>query len=345
MSKRIVFKRIKNSSEGEVETMDEILYRITSRFGIDRPEITFLRHNENRTYRVRDAGGSSYLLRIHEPVKESMAGLQHTYDGLLGELEMLEALAGGSSLVVQKPIRNEEGELITVIEHDGKRLNCSLLTWLEGRDVCKEDVQDAGLVQRFGQQIAELHSFYRQYQSMTVENRPAQGIAYLTEMANKIRLGLRLGLFTPADVDVIEQSILLINARLGKIGTSPASWGLIHGDLGMGNVIVSPEGKLHLIDFGFFGPGYYLLDVAMGALIIPAEHRDTFLRGYFGHDDLHERDFALLEGFMLVAIIGYYAFQMGNESVHTWMEERMPRLCANYCIPFLNGERIFYKIT
>lgn len=73
---------------------EEYLFLILKSYGIEQPVITFIRHNENRTYKVDDeATGNAFLMRIHQPFKQSMAGPQHTYDGLLSELEMLEALA------------------------------------------------------------------------------------------------------------------------------------------------------------------------------------------------------------------------------------------------------------
>lgn len=321
---------------------DEDIYGILNRYDLHQPVLTFLRHNENRTYRVDDAEGNSYLLRIHQPVKDGMAGLQHTYDGLHGELQMLEQLASRSGVTAQQPLRNLDGELITVIEQNGVRLNCSLLTWLEGRDLNKEDLIDREVVRKLGHQLGELHSFFREYPHDGLEKRPSQGIPYNNQMVKIIHKGLERGLFTSADVAIIEQTIRLINSRLEEKGKTAETWGLIHGDLGMGNVIVTAEGEMSFIDFGFFGTGYYLLDAAMGAQMIPADHRDIFLEGYYGHSGMHTDDRALIEGFMLVAIIGYYAFQMENESVHAWMRERMPRLCANYCNPFLAGESIFY---
>ncbi|WP_237691107.1 phosphotransferase enzyme family protein [Paenibacillus caui] len=193
-------------------------------------------------------------------------------------------------------------------------------------------------------QIAVLHSFFTQYRHDGLEKRPSQGIDYNEQMIKVIKGGLELELFTPADVSIIEKTIKLINSRLEVKRNSTDTWGLIHGDLGMGNIIINAKGEISFIDFGFFGSGYYLLDVAMGALMIPAEHRDIFLKGYFGHHDLHTDDIVLLEGFMLMAIIGFYAFQMENESVHALMRERMPQLCAKHCRPFLSGERIFYNI-
>lgn len=142
---------------------NEQLQDILNQYGIREPEVTFIRNNENRTYKVEGHDGSTYLLRIHQPVKDGMAGLQHTYEGLLGELQMLEALSGQDRLLVQKPLRNREGELITFIEHEGKRWNSSVLIWLEGRDLQKDDVSDPVLVEKLVARIAELHKFYSQY--------------------------------------------------------------------------------------------------------------------------------------------------------------------------------------
>ncbi|MBD8499700.1 phosphotransferase enzyme family protein [Paenibacillus arenosi] len=321
---------------------NDTLHTILNRFDIHQPTITFLRHNENRTYRVDDVHGTSYLLRIHQPVKESMIGMQHTYDGLLAELKMLDALASQNYLIVQAPLRNRDGELITVLEHEGQQLNCSILTWLEGRDLQKEDVSKREIVQELGFQLAELHSFFRQYPHEGMEQRPSQGLTYNIGMIDTIKKGLKLGMFTAADVSIVEKTILLINSRLEGSGLTRESWGLIHGDLGLGNIIITPEGKLSFIDYGFFGPGYYLTDVAMGASMIPAEHRNLFLEAYYGHNNCHEEELLLIEGFMLISIIGFYAFMMGNESVHDWMREHMPQLCAKRCLPYLSGERIFY---
>ena len=96
---------------------------------------------------------------------------------------------------------------------------------------------------------------------------------------------------------------------------------------------MTSNGELCFIDFGFFGPGYNYTDVAMGAMMVPSEHRDKFLKGYYGSDHTGKEKLVMLEGFMLLAIIGYYVFQMENESVHAWMRERMPKLCADYCMP------------
>lgn len=323
---------------------NERLLQLASEFGIDQPKITFLRQNENMTYRVDDADGASYLMRIHQPVTDHMAGLQHTYEGLLGELHMLDALARENQLRAQRPVRNLNGEFIAVTLLEGKQLNCSMLTWIEGRDLQPEDLTNSEFAMQFGAQLAELHDFLRNYRHESLDKRPQQGIKYNDGMVSSIKDGYRQGLFTSSDVTVIENTIRRINSRLNDLGQTKKTWGPIHGDVGKGNIILTPERELCFIDFGFFGRGYYLLDIAMGACMLPKEHRDAFLKGYYGHTELSESEMALLEGFLLVGIIGYYAFQMGNESVHDWMRNRMPKLCADYCLPYLSGERIWYKV-
>ncbi|OZQ58502.1 aminoglycoside phosphotransferase [Paenibacillus sp. VTT E-133280] len=310
---------------------------------IQQPEIIFLRHNENRTYRVNDRMGKSYLLRIHDPFIDDMKGLQHTHDGILGELQMLEELGSWSINEIQTPIRNKDGELITIVEYEGELLNCSVLTWLDGRDMIKNDVNNLELVKKLGLQLAELHTFFRQYKYSDIKIRPSQGRAYNERMIRVIHSGVKKNLFTSSDANVIEQTLQLINFRLVDHG-GEAGPDLIHGDLCMGNIIITTEGEARFIDFGFFGTGYALLDVAMGAMMLPSDRRDTFLKGYYREHENIANDLLQLEGFMLVAIIGYYVFQLENEHVHAWMREKMPKLCAEYCRPFLNGESIFYKI-
>ncbi|MFD1176643.1 phosphotransferase enzyme family protein [Paenibacillus puldeungensis] len=318
------------------------LQLLLSKYGMIDPSIQFLRHNENRTYRVNDCGGASYLLRIHQPYKESMTGMQHTYEGLLIEMDMLEELSRQTILTSQKPLRSLDGQLVTMLEHEGKKLNATMLTWLEGRDLNKDDVADPERVLALGRHLSELHAFFHLYPKGQLDKRPRQDIAYNTKMVGTIQRGLELGLFQASDIDTITSTINLINSRLE--GTGNNGFGLIHGDISMGNTLITDDGGIAIIDYGFFGTGYYLLDVAMGAMMVPAELRDTFLEGYYGRErgQVTEYDIVLMEGFMIVAIIGYYAFQMGNTSVHDWMRDRMPKLCRNYCRPFLNNERIFY---
>ena len=129
-----------------------------------------------------------------------------------------------------------------------------MLTWLEGRDLHKDDVSDPGLVEKLGARIAESHKFYSLYKQEGLDKRPSQGIAYNQYMIEVIQQGLAKDLFTSSDVSIIEETISLVNARLADSGNVEA-WGLIHGDLSLGNIIMTSDGELSFIDFGFSDQG------------------------------------------------------------------------------------------
>ncbi|MCM3127131.1 MULTISPECIES: phosphotransferase [unclassified Paenibacillus] len=320
---------------------NEQIKHLLNAYEMDRPEPTFLRHNENRTYRVQDSDGNRYLLRIHEPFVQEMKGLQHTEAGILAELDMLEQWGHWSQDEVQMPVRNKSGQLVTTLEIDGHRQNASLLTWMEGRDLSKEDTQDAEVAKKLGTHLSELHSFFRKYNPSGMESRPSQGKVYNERMAQVIYSGISQGLFKPADAAIIEDTLRLVNSRLSDEGGNDGP-DLIHGDICLGNVILTVNGDVRFIDFGFYGKGYAQIDTAMNAMMLPAKRRDAFLEAYYG-GRCSENELLQLEGFMLAAIIGFYVFQYGNVKMHDWMRERMPILCAERCQPFLQGERIFYQ--
>ncbi|MGZ9583322.1 phosphotransferase enzyme family protein [Paenibacillus marinisediminis] len=323
---------------------DDVLIEILSKYGVHEPKITFIRHNENRTYKVEDPNsGAAYLFRIHQSLKENMVDLQHTYSGILSELEMLQDMADQTNLIVQTPIRNCDGEYITKLQYRDKEVCCSLLTWIEGEILNKDDVSDDILVRKIGAKIAELHRFFQSYHRVKPETRPHYDTESNIVMLHKIHRGVELVLFPPSDYAIVEKTMHAINAQLEALGRSEEQWGIIHADLAKNNILLTPTGDISFIDYGFFGYGYYAMDVAMGASMVPADKRDALLEGYYGQRQLSDADLTVVEGLILVSIFGYYAFQMENEDVHPWMRERMPQLCAKRCMPFLLGERIFYQ--
>lgn len=105
------------------------------------------------------------------------------------------------------------------------------------------------------------------------------------------------------------------------------------------------EQGISMIDFCLYGYGYYLFDAAGAALIFNGKERDIFLSGYTKQTaPLTEQEIRLMEGFMLIFTLGYFSFQMANESRHAWMKERMPKLCSKYCRPYVENRSIFYEL-
>ncbi|PFR27445.1 aminoglycoside phosphotransferase [Bacillus cereus] len=326
-----------------MEITNELLVKVLSEYGLVRPEITFLKHNENKTYKVTDlADGCTYLFRIHQPFTENFSGLQHTKEGLISEIQLLIDIANDTDLVVQTPIKNSLGKFIVEFDYEKTTIMTSLAKWIDGRNLNKEDFSNPKIVKELGTQTAKLHRYLRAYNRALQQVRPNYGEKRIDTMIQQIYRGIEKGLFSRSNFHIVEQTLNLISSRLVNLQGLDA-WGIIHGDLNMSNVLITELGGVAFIDYGLFGYGYYLFDVAMGALNSTATTRNLFFEGYFGKGEVPEDALMIVEGFMLMSVLGYYAFQMENEKVHPWIRERMPLLCTKHCLPFLNGDRILYN--
>ncbi|MCZ8515418.1 phosphotransferase [Paenibacillus filicis] len=321
---------------------DEKLVDIISEYGISQPDITLIRHNENRTYKVTDRVNlNSYLFRIHQPVTKNLEGMQHRRDGLGCELQLLKDIVESGVLTAQTPVPNCNGTMISEIRHEDDTIYCSMLRWIDGRDLTKEDLTQDGFVHELGRETAKLHRFLRTYNRVETQFRPKYGEERIHTMRKQIFSGVEKGLFDLDDYSIVDALFQLIGARLQAMADRPEAWGIIHGDLNKSNILLTPAGCV-FIDYSLFGSGYYLYDVAMGALNSIPENRNRFFEGYFEEEAVSEECLMIVEGFMLMSILGYFAFHMENESIHPWIKERMPIFCEKHARPFLSGERIIY---
>jgi hypothetical protein len=79
--------------------------RALEQYLLDRPEVVFIRHNENITFRmVEPANRAQYLLRIHSPISANYAGMRQHPSAVLSELRWIEALGRDTPLTVQQPV-------------------------------------------------------------------------------------------------------------------------------------------------------------------------------------------------------------------------------------------------
>ncbi|MBS4199298.1 aminoglycoside phosphotransferase family protein [Bacillus sp. FJAT-49732] len=325
---------------------DSELKRILQEYGINAPQISLIRHNENLTYKIIDTSlQHSYLFRVHHPITKNMEGLQHTKEGVHCELALLQDMTEETDLIVQEPVQTHSSQLITKYSFIADQsIYCSLLKWIEGRNLQREDFSNRELVTKLGVQLAHLHKYFKGLiHNDITQSRPHYGRNKNENMLAHIYKGVEKGLFRGHEYDIIVQTVELIHSRLFGNKENADDWGIIHGDLNMGNILVTEKEEIAFIDFGLFGYGHYLLDVAMGALNTTPETRDIFLKAYFGNTTYSKDILLIVEGFMLISIMGYYANQMENEEVHPWIRERMPLLCKLHCKPFLNGESILYN--
>ena len=341
------------SKEMLIITTDQMSYdhmaaQIIQNYTVEKPVVSYIRHNENLTYHVVDeASGQKYLLRIHQAAYASMTGIQHTLPALEAEMNLLHELNETTALRVQHPVRNVSGEWVTVWTSEaGKEICCTVLEWIEGRDIQQGERLTTEQIYDLGAQLQMLHQYGReQDQTDRTKVRPAYGNAHENlVMLGQLEEGVRLGIFTTEDFDLLRETFENINEQLATYPQHAETWGIIHGDITRNNLLITEQG-ISMIDFCLHGYGYYLFDAGGAALMFNREERDIFLSGYTQQiAPLTDRDIRLMEGFMLIFTLGYYAFQMANESRHEWMKDRMPKLCSKYCRPYVQNESIFYEL-
>lgn len=113
---------------------------------------------------------------------------------------------------------------------------------------------------------------------------------------------------------VLEKVEVLVRQRLAGFGKGPDRFGLIHADMRLANLLLSPEGP-RLIDFDDCGMGWFLYDFA-SAISFMEDHpavpdlKAAWVRGYRRHRPLsaaEEREidtFIMLRRMALLAWIG-----------------------------------------
>jgi Ser/Thr protein kinase RdoA (MazF antagonist) len=309
------------------------------------PSIEFIRHNENITYKVMENGREdTYLMRMHKPITKNMQGLQNKREAILSELEFLREWSTHSETPVQIPFPNLNGEWVTSVIIDGEEVHCSVLKWIFGETMSKEDFANEETVNALGRQIASLHQFSRTFAPHPNFNRPKYGLEWINTMLGQMRSGEEIGVFSAKEFRVLEDSLTLVSDRLKEARKTNETWGFIHADVHNSNLILT-SGGISFIDFGLSGFGFYAMDVAMGAIFVKKELRDKLLSSYASSIS-GKIDITQLEYFMFLAIAGYYAFSVSRTERHKWIRDRIGGLIEHVCDPLLEGktETVFYNL-
>ncbi|MGO4376054.1 hypothetical protein AB4Z21_35960, partial [Paenibacillus sp. MCAF20] len=194
--------------------------------------VEWIRHNENITYKVIDSGSANtFLLRIHKPITTNMQGVQNTNEAIQSELEILLAWSSHSRLPVQIPVPNVHGKLVTTVWIENEEVHCSILEWIVGETMSKNDFESEERVNTLGKEIALLHRFSQSYQLASSFTRPEYGLEWTETMLSKLRSGEEIGIISTKHFHIVENTFSLINERLKVMSNKNETWGFIHADI------------------------------------------------------------------------------------------------------------------
>ncbi len=137
---------------------NDVARRAVAEYDMKGYPLMFIRHSDNVTFKVEGPGLGAYLLRIHVPVTRAMGAHGADSSAVNSELLWLEALSQDTDLVLQKPVRNRAGALVTQVPAENVALpvNCTLMHWVDGQPYHR-DLESEQTAYRIGEILAKLH--------------------------------------------------------------------------------------------------------------------------------------------------------------------------------------------
>jgi Ser/Thr protein kinase RdoA (MazF antagonist) len=312
-------------------------------FPIEAGEIELVSVSENVTFRVIDQrDGAAYVLRLHRPG-------YHTHAALDSERVWTRALAE-AGVDVPVPVTANDGRdyvLVHVREMDQHR-QAGMTHWNPGEIL--EDVlarADGAApyerwFERLGALSAAMHnqsSAWRPPQSFQRHALDADGL--LGEAPFWGRFWEHQGL-SPGERRQLLETREQVRGALDRYGRSPETYGVIHADLHMNNLLVDGD-RLTVIDFDDTAFGWYLYDIAVA--LKPGEGRpdfavieDAFFSGYRTARPISEAARALVPMFRLVrgmVVIGWLHQrpEINPGKDFDAMKDRVCTQCAAFEVP------------
>ena len=285
-------------------------------YGLSDVRFKFLRQAGNTLFRVNEASPAyalraelytpgQYMLRIHQP------GYQ-TVEAIALELAWLAAMCREANLPVPEPVSTLDGSLLTQVSIPGipEERNCSLLRWVKGREIKKENVQPYHYRAQ-GQLMARLHNHAAHWQ-------PPPGLAKRKyDWDGLFREDSGAGIPASEAWSLLPQEYLTpfeVVTRKVKLvmdvwGKGSEVYGLIHGDLGLDANVLFWGGEARAIDFDDSGFGYYMYDLSLALEHCQEDEalpqfRDALLDGYTRVRSLPENQLKYLDLFLAA----YYVF-------------------------------------
>lgn len=308
------------------------------------PQLEFLRHNENLTFKVAASGQRSpLLLRIHSTALPGLDPCWRAPETIRSEMAWLEAIARDTDVVVQQPLPTRTGELVSLVElTNGDRLPCSVLHWIDGEPFPKQAADAAALARQFGRMVAELHTHAGSWRVPPGFTRPAYDPEFAVRALARLKRGVQQGLFSDEDLAVLEETAHKIKEIAGSLGNDPKHWGLIHADMDGSNVLVH-DGDVRPIDFSLCGFGHFCFDLSVCLANLDARLRVSFLEGYTERRELRPDAHRLIEAFAIVGIISCCALHIGRPESREWLPRRMPVFANEYARSVLDGKPYLFE--
>lgn len=266
---------------GRSRHLRQVAVDALSDYDLDVDRLELVSHRLNAVYRVVDARGARFALRLGAPAWRDDVELR-------SEIHYLLALARETDLEAPVPLMNRAGEHVTTVVGDlAEPRRCVLFSWVPGVEVGRR--LSRGTVERMGELSATLHQHGRsfvpdgEFTTRRLDRLFPRGETAVIFSPDHGHLE------SPAQRDAFDRARELAESELRRLDAEPAGRIVVHGDLHQGN-IKAHGGKLRPIDFEDVIWAHPIQDIALTLFELryysdPARHRyddlcDWFRSGY-----------------------------------------------------------------
>jgi len=318
--------------------------KVLESYSVTEPDIEFIRHNENLTYKITDRGsGRSFLLRIHKPATEGLLGIQHTLEGLQSEVLLLQELGRNQVLRVQIPVENRFGEYVTelFIEDMDSPCYATLLEWIDGDTFTREEKNLDDIVYAIGVNLARLHNFTRECAVLKDLPRPVYGSERIDTAIDELRYGVEAGIYSLEHYEIMTEVLFQVKGFMSELDSREGTWGLIHADHQENNIIINERSGPCFIDFCLSGYGHYLFDIGSASTLFESNHRDRFIQGYSSQALFDKGSLRYVEGLILMDVFLAYVFFIRDPDRNGWIKDHAVRKVELWQ-EWLAGKEIYY---
>lgn len=321
------------------KTINDVLVE----YAVAPKRVDFIRHNENYTCKIYAQNNKEYVLRLHFPNKMQSIG-QHKTEFIQSEIKILQAIRNNTNIKTQQPICNLKDQYVTKVQIDNVEYNATLLSWIKGKILVKDDDDFSENIARTGEMMSVFHDFSEQWEEGIILQRPKVDADYMNSIRYNLKSGIDLGLFTDDiynTISVFIDNFVKTDKKMRSIYTN--KWfGLTHCDLGLSNLIAY-NNKITPIDFSLSSIGPLFADFMILASLPSIKHREILLNAYSKKRNIDDSHIRYFEMYFIQSILGFMNFHINNEKHHEWFHRRLQPIVNDYILPFLNNDTFVLK--
>ncbi|MFS0855960.1 phosphotransferase enzyme family protein [Paenibacillus taichungensis] len=242
--------------------LDEHAAEGAASYGVSKKELTFIGGFQNFIYSYTH-DELKYILRF-------TPSTLRTSEGLAAEMDWIHYLSE-SGIAVSEPISSINGEYCELVQGNKMDFYVTSFKHAPGRKIgYPECLGNSILYEECGRITGRLHELAKLYNPTIAKRHTWEFNEYL----------LRAKDYLPSELQPILIALDELKVQLASLPVNADNFGLIHGDINVGNFTIDEAGGLTLFDFDECQYSWYVEDIAIQLY---------YLLYVFGEDSKFER--------------------------------------------------------